>query len=62
MSADESPVLVPPARRQVIVDTDTGLDDALALLHLAGSPHAGKCQVPDCNMRDEYANFGGLKH
>lgn len=27
-------------RRQVVVDTDTGLDDALALLHLAGSPAA----------------------
>ena len=45
-----------PARRQVIVDTDTGLDDALALLHLAGSPRAdiaavttvyGNCVVED---------------
>ncbi|MEW1957099.1 nucleoside hydrolase [Kineococcus sp. NPDC059986] len=43
-------------RRQVVVDTDTGLDDALALLLLAGSPHAdiaavttvyGNCVVED---------------
>jgi purine nucleosidase len=45
-----------PGRRQVVVDTDTGLDDALALLHLAGSPRAdvvavttvyGNCVVED---------------
>ncbi|GAB3118511.1 nucleoside hydrolase [Glaciibacter psychrotolerans] len=30
----------PDAIRHIIVDTDTGIDDALALLYLAGHPHA----------------------
>ncbi|NIZ91221.1 nucleoside hydrolase [Kineococcus rubinsiae] len=60
MSADPPPVLVPPARRQVIVDTDTGLDDALALLHLAGSPHADVAAVTtvygNCVVQDSARN------
>jgi purine nucleosidase len=49
-----------PERRQVIVDTDTGLDDALALLHLAGSPHADIAEVTtvygNCRVEDSLRN------
>jgi len=72
MSADAAPVLVPPTRRQVIVDTDTGLDDALALLHLAGSPHAdvaavttvyGNCAVEDSARNAAFVlRLAGLPH
>lgn len=49
-----------PERRQVIVDTDTGLDDALALLHLAGSPRADIAAVTtvygNCHVEDSLRN------
>ena len=50
----------PTPRRQVIVDTDTGLDDALALLYLAGSPHADVAAVTtvygNCHVEDSARN------
>lgn len=58
MSAPAKPL----DRRQVIVDTDTGLDDALALLFLAGSPRADIVAVTtvygNCVVEDSLRNAG----
>ncbi|NAZ82389.1 nucleoside hydrolase [Kineococcus sp. R8] len=72
MTSPAAAPAAPSARRQVVVDTDTGLDDALALLHLAGSPHADVAAVTtvygNCGVEDAARNaahvlrLAGLGH
>jgi purine nucleosidase len=50
------------AVRSVVVDTDTGIDDSLALLYLAGRPEARIAAVTsvygNCHVEDAVANIG----
>jgi inosine-uridine nucleoside N-ribohydrolase len=50
------------ATRRIVVDTDTGIDDALALLYLAGRPDAEIVAVTsvygNCAERDVVRNIG----
>jgi purine nucleosidase len=62
----------PAGPRRVVVDTDTGIDDALALLYLAGRPGAEIAAVTsvfgNCTVEDALLNIGwvmrlaGLDH
>ncbi|MGY1744718.1 nucleoside hydrolase [Blastococcus sp. SYSU D00695] len=51
-----------PSRRKVVVDTDTGIDDALALLWLAGRPDVEISAITsvygNCSVEDALLNIG----
>ena len=39
------PAATPPRPRRILADVDTGIDDACALLHLAGAEQLGLAEI-----------------